>query len=442
MKPNIILVVVDSLRYDHVGPQDGKPSLTPNLDQLATESVVFEQAISQGPSTRVSMSALMSSTYASLYGGQKYLQSNRPVVQAILKAAGYTTAGITSNLYLSKPFGWSRGFDYYDDCRPESVYHRKFWLRGLNQLTKLVGLRLGWPKSLPADLVFENADDFLRKAQAPFFMWIHLMDVHWPYTIQKFSWDREWRRKREADKALRPRLVASPPQISPDEHETLVAEYREAVSYTDEQIGAYMRKLKKDGLLANSWLVIIADHGEEFLEHGQYFHHPTLHEELVHVPLIIRPPDTSAIKRGYRYAGQIRSIDLVPTFLDIAQVPTSDDSQFSGASLLPILNGETPDEDRPALIESPENQTLALRCDGWKYIWYVESDRRLLFNLNEDPEEHQDLSTADSSRAKTMHQQLEEHLRMTREVGENGYEEPPQVDPEVLERLRDLGYVE
>lgn len=107
------------------------------------------------------------------------------------------------------------------------------------------------------------------------------------------------------------------------------------------------------------------------------------------------------------------------------------------------MSGETPNEDRPAVIESPENQTLALRCDGWKYIWYVETDRRLLFNLNEDPGEHRDLFASDSSQAKAMHEQLEEHLRMIREGTQdvNGDDEP-EIDPEILERLQALGYIE
>jgi arylsulfatase A-like enzyme len=442
MQPNIILIVVDSLRFDHVGPQNGSSSLTPNLDALSAEAIVFEQAISQGPSTRVAMSALMSSTYASLYGGQKRLPPNRPVIQAMLKNVGYTTAGITSNLYLSQPFGWNRGFDYYDDCRPENVYHRKIWLRGFNQVAKLIGMPLGWPRSLPVELVFENASRFLQDAQQPFFLWIHLMDVHWPYTIQRFSWNAEWRRKREADRTLRPRLVSRPPQISQEEHKTLLAEYREAVQYTDKHIGSYAQKLKKDGLLKDSWLVIIADHGEEFLEHGQYFHHPTLHEELVHVPLIIRPPDNSSVKRGYRYASQVRSIDLVPTFLDIAQASPLPDAQLFGESLLPILRGES-NEDRPALIESPENQTLALRYDGWKYIWHIKTDQRLLFNLAEDPGEQNNLSAANPSGASAMHEQLEKHLQMVREANQStdGYEEP-EIDQEIIERLKDLGYVE
>jgi arylsulfatase A-like enzyme len=210
-KPNIILVVMDSLRYDHVGTNRGSYTLTPFLDSLKEKAITFTEAIAQGPSTRVSMTALMSSTYSSMYGGSFRLSKTRPLIHEMLKEAGYTTAGVTANLYLSTDFGWERGFDFFDDCRPEGVYQKKYLWRVANQVGKRVGYPLIWPKSLSAEFVFEAAKRFLKGAESPFFLWVHLMDTHWPYAIQKFSWSEEWKRQRQSDEKLRPRLVSDPP---------------------------------------------------------------------------------------------------------------------------------------------------------------------------------------------------------------------------------------
>lgn len=444
MKPNIFLIVVDSLRYDHVGSQDGKPSLTPNLDSLSQRAIVFDQAISQGPSTRVSMSSMMSSTYASLYGGQLKLAPNRPVIQDMLKHGGYQSAGITSNLYLSRSFGWSRDFDFYDDCRPEATYHRKFFMRALNQVTKRFGFPLSWPKSLPAKYVFENANNILKSIREPFFMWIHLMDVHWPYSIQDFSWSRKRVTKRKEENELRPRLVSIPPEITPEEHDQLYTEYREAIQYTDDQIGTFLHHLDINGILDSSWIFITADHGEEFKEHGQYFHHPTLFDELIHVPLIVMPPEGNNITGNWNYSGQVRLIDLPPTFSDIAQINGSTASSVSGESLLPIIKKESINEHRSAIVESPGNLTLAYRNKDWKLIWNTKSDDLLLFNLSKDPGEFDNLFTQEEVIGSELHGYLKKHISMIEEERKSSDESEADfdLDPLMIEQLKDLGYLE
>ena len=444
MRPNIFLIVSDSLRYDHVGPQPGKPSLTPNLDRLANEGVVFSQVIAQGPSTRVSMSAMLSSTYASLHGGEQELSPSRPVVQQILKDSGYTTAGITSNLYLSQAFGWQRGFDVYDDCRPEAVYQRRIWLRLINQVTKRLGWPLIWPRALPAELVFENAQRALTGLNSPFFMWVHLMDTHWPYWIQKFSWNPKIRQQRQKDLKIRPRLVADRPQLSQDEIQELVEQYRESVRYTDQHIGAFVERLKAQGLRKNSWIFITADHGEEFLEHGRLFHHPTPYEELIHVPLIVLPPEELSRPFKKHCAEQVRLIDLVPTFIELAQAAPGPETRLFGESLLPFIWGETRPEPRPAITESPHNQFLSIRSGCWKYILDVNADKGMLFNLEQDPGEKVDLAAQEASIAENFYRVLQEHLEMVRKSKSNGHEEESslELEPELLERLRGLGYVE
>jgi arylsulfatase A-like enzyme len=441
-RPNIILIVIDSLRYDHVGAQGGQPSLTPNLDRIAEEGLIFEQAISQGPSTRVSMSALMSSTYASMYGGQLLLSENRPVVQELLREAGYQTSAITANLYLSRQFGWSRGFDYYDDCRPAQVYRRKLWLRAANQVIRRVGFPLLWPRSLPASLVFENAEIFLNQATSPFFMWVHLMDTHWPYSIQDFSWDPQRIQKRQVEMKLQPRLITNPPQISRDEHEQLIADYQHAASYADEQVGKFLNLLEYKGILKNSWVFITADHGEEFNEHGHYFHQVSLSDELVHVPLIIKPPQGFPVPTG-QVKFQVRLIDLVPTFLNIAQA-SQPDGLLHGESLLSLISGDAGGKDHPAVIESPGNQLLAYRVDSWKLIWNTDTGEVHLFDLAADPDECLNRAGDEPARVKMMLAILTAHIDRVKISNATAVsrQQDLELDPELVEQLRNLGYID
>lgn len=445
MKPNIILVVIDCLRWDHVGPRAGKPSLTPNIDRLADQGLIFEQAIAQGPSTPVAMSALMSSTYASLYGGSRRLSPTRPVIQQMLKQAGYTTLAVSANVNLSRFFGWERGFDRFDDCLPETVYKKRLGMRLANQVTKRMGLPLVWPRALPAQTVFAEAQAFLNTAHSPFFMWVHLMDTHWPYTIQKFSWDAGWRRQRQIDENIRPRMISDPPRLTPQEAQELYTQYCSAIQHTDQQLGTFIEKLSNQGKLKNTWLILTADHGEEFFEHGRFFHHPTPYEILAHVPLIIIPPENDRLPAARRITDQVRSIDLVPTFLDLAGI-TPFPVEITGESLLPALI-ETQNFaflPRPAITESPHNRVLALRQDGWVFIWDIEKQQEMLFNARQDPEEKQNLAAELPQKASEMKSYLNDHLKMVRrtEQPSSGGDAEEQMNQDLTQRLRDLGYVE
>jgi arylsulfatase A-like enzyme len=378
-----------------------------------------------------------------MYGGENGLADSRPVIQQMLKEAGYTTAAVSANPHLSGPFGWSRGFDYFDECRPEEVYRKKLAIRITNQFAKLIRIPLGWPESLPANLVFENSRAFLRNPDQPFFLWIHLMDVHWPYTIQKFTWNPEWVNKRREDRQFKTRFRANPPKLNREEHEKIFKEYRQAVSFTDDQIGRFFHFLEQADLLEGTWVVISADHGEEFLDHGLYFHHPALFDELIHVPLIISPPKGLDFRVKQRYEKQVRMIDLVPTFLDIAQ-SSHPNLLLQGESLLPLINGKEEEADRPAIIEGPGNQVLAYRYEGWKLIWNTQTDEVSLFDLMTDPGECLNRATYEPDRVENMLPILKDHFEKVNasrhEV--NVVQQNLELDPALLEQLRNLGYVE
>jgi len=440
MQPNIILLVIDSLRFDHVGFGNHAPSLTPVLDRIAEQGYSFTQAITQGPYTRAAMSSLMSSTYASMYGGEKRLSLDRPVIQEMLRPAGYSTLGVSTNLYLSTPFGWSRGFDYFNDCRPEDVYRKNYKLRVMSKMYKRFGRTIGWPKSMSAEYAFGSAVNHLGRTQPPFFMWIHLMDAHWPYSHQRFSWDEDWLGNQAYDQKILHRLLSDEPEFSSEEFEEIYSGYKTAVRYVDGQLEDFIGRLQRLCLLDNTWLFITADHGEEFFEHGRFLHTGIPYDNLIRVPLIIRPADNHELSKNKIFNNQVGLMDLVPTFLDLAGSGVPHNVNLYGTSLLPFFEGRPESVTREIITESPSRSMYAVRKDGWKLIWDIDNDIQMLFNLVDDPDEQDNLINVHFPIADNLKTILDKHWKNT--APSSAEQEEGAIDQMLIDRLRELGYVE
>jgi arylsulfatase A-like enzyme len=438
MQPNIIWIVIDSLRYDYVGLNDGKNPLTPNIDRFARQAIVFDQAISQGPSTPPSVKSFMSSTYPNEYDGPtSRMTPLRPYLPAFLNQNSYATAGITSNEYLSSSRGWNRDFQFYDDCNLDNVYKQSTLFRGVNQVAKRLGHPLGWPAKLGDGVIFQKADTWIDENKRPFFLWLQIMDVHWPYRIQKFSLNPAWQFENQNDqKNITPRLTSETPNFTPEEHKSLLRQYQDAVRRVDSLLGDYLESLFKQGRFEDTVIIITADHGEEFGEHGHYFHSSNLFDILVHVPLIVYLP--RALKPANRvYSSQVRLIDIFPTLIDLSNGSMPD--HVRGKSLLPILRGED-EADRPAVIESFSRIDFALRWKGWKYMLNKETGQEKLYRYLDDPGENRMVLDEYPGTAQEMRSYIDNHVQNLRIFENTNQVEVPD-SPEMLARLRDLGYV-
>ena len=437
---SLVLITVDCLRADHVGFLGYQGCTTPFLDSLATQSWVFQNAIVAGAPTYYSFPTILASRYPLALGRDVVgLAPGEPTLSSTLKKSGYATAGFSAaNPYLSRHFGYEQGFDTFRDfldlapppaagARDARPKLRSRMNETLAKFCKLVGAarvyddlyfeylqRVAAPRAQsldsvrpypPADVVVDQARAWLAAhARSRFFLWLHLMDPHWPYYPQKKSLNlmgmdhiTPFRMRYLNAYWNRGNLGVSRFGRYRD---GIVNLYDACVRWVDAQVERLVGVLRQFGVWDQCVLAFTADHGEEFLEHGGHFHAPSkLTEELVHVPLLLRIPGAQA-----RTATSLFSlIHLAPTVLESLGIAAP--AGFQGRSCYAqVACGE--EWDLPAIIECvagctnpfpPQNRMgsrlLAVREREYKLVLDFKSRGEWLFNLATDPREQAPLAS-------------------------------------------------
>ena len=361
-KPNVILITVDVLRADHLGFMGYEKDVSPVIDNLAKESVVFSEAFSVGPNTPHSFPAILTSTHPFDYQGVKRIERPRKLISEVLKEDGFVTAAFHSNPYLSDFFGYNRGWDFFEHfSKPvgsalfpsrNRITRLKTFLTALSKkiFTKITTAffpqlffrmmywkyRLKVSKEefeIPAEDINRTIKDFVSaQKENPFFIWVHYMDVHSPYfpngkyekgKVLNYSefisaWIAgylEFSKSRIFKKFITPYLKQA------------IDFYDKGISYLDKELGNLFVFLKKEGIYQNTIICLTADHGEEFLEHGAGFHKAKLYNELLHIPLLIKIPD-----KGHQLIEEkVSLISLAPTLCQLVEAESP--SSFKGKSL-------------------------------------------------------------------------------------------------------------
>ncbi|MDX2169345.1 MAG: sulfatase [Deltaproteobacteria bacterium] len=398
-KPNIVLIVVDTLRSDAA---QWAEELNGGFKILHRDGVNFERAFSQASWTRPSIATILTSEYPSVHRTEHkmdILPNSADTIAEVLKAQGYWTAAFTTNINVAPIFNFQQGFDEFHYLEPS------FYFGATDSATKLAiykGLRAAREKMSDkiyvanfyqdAETVDEHVEAFLRsKPPEPFFLFVHYMDPHDPYFEHPYNG----------------RGVArvSTPDPPADQAEPLHKLYLDGVRYHDKYLGDLLQRLQDDGLYDNTVIALTADHGEEFHEHGGWWHGTSLYEEQLHVPLIIKRPKESA--PGTTRTDLVRSLDIAPTLVAAAGIPAP--ARFQGIDLF------TGTVDEPLLAEEDleGNRLTSLRDDDWKVITANPDNPRglpptALFNLADDPGERTNLAASDTGRAAEMLAQLEQ----------------------------------
>ena len=449
-----LLLTIDAWRASHASfMPDAVGEHTPNLASLAADGTVFSQTVSHGPATPYAFPAVFTSTLPLDCGGYERLSEERTLVSEPLASAGWRCTGVHANPWLGAKYGYGRGYDDYRDVGefglPGLERGRQFLLshfsldspvyRGVQYLYRYLQRPLRMVTGDAAEI--DVAREALAEARGDAFVWTHLLEPHAPYTPPK--------RHREAvgvpeTKTSPAQLVTraqhSPESFSEREREVIRGLYAASVRHADEKVGKLLEAVDDDTLV-----VVTADHGEALFEHGQVGHEPCLYDELLHVPLLVRPPGgTDAGSVTEVVETQARHIDIAPTILDYAGVESPE--SYRGRSLRPAVEGESV-TDVIALSEVASSATEPGRLDADELQVSARTPTRKLiyadgevrgFDLEADPEEVNPLAETDGESWAALRAALDERLAEI-EVGDTGELER---DEDVQERLRNLGYID
>ena len=446
---NLLFLTIDALRADHLSLYGYDRPTSPNIDAFAAEALVFDRCVSQGNSTELSMGSLFTSLYPSMHSVKRYghiasaLPDEIETLTEHLRDAGLYTVGLMNNPFIKREWSLTQGFARLRE------FHVGFeGLLPVSYLTKIGALRaferIPQTKSSPRAVVM--VDEAIRQlrdlADQPFYLHVHFMDVHHPYipptsyqemftspgavrTEAVEFWRRGWRLFNE--------IPANPDAIGQAEVRRIIDLYDGCIRYVDEQIARLLAELDALGLSDRTLVILTADHGDEFLEHGDIFHKsPFLYDELTHVPLIVRHPQ---YQEGRRIPEIVRHIDLMPTLLKIFDLPPSPAAQ--GRSLVPLLSGAGPW--LPVAAYSESYEFMAVRTLLHKLM----IDRRAAgktycYDLYEDPGERTNIHGR-AAACDSLEIELGKFLRMISvpPTGRPGRE----LDEHTREQLRSLGYM-
>lgn len=430
-RPNIVLILVDTLRRDHVGAYGYTRATTPTIDTLAG-NVMFADAYSNSNWTKPSVASLLTGLYVSQHGVTHVLTSlegQPPMTQKLpdevttlaeaLKAKGYATVAVVDNVHISAKLGFSQGFDVWDE------------------------------NNHAATVVTNDVLYRLEQVKGPFFLYVHYFDAHAPYnstrlfdsrarvqpdrmSTEEVSKDQRWSTYTYGvDRGL--------VGLSPIERERLVELYDGNVRSVDTGIARIIETLRNKRFFANSWIIVTADHGENFYENRRLTHpHDCFANPQVRVPLVMKMPDALAVK-DRTIADQVELVDIAPTILSYvgATVPAG----MVGLDLLPAIIDRQPLAARAVPAESESGKMLLAEGDKYVVVPTKAGDFRFVYDERRDPLEEHNLSGSDPQLVAKLKSQYDELADAARRKQTVKAASGVALSKEEVERMRALGYI-
>ena len=412
-KPNVLLITLDTTRPDRLGCYGHAPARTPAIDELAREGTRFERAISTAGLTPMSHASILSGLDNPRHGLRVFhskeaghrLRESVHTLPELLAPRGYRTAAFTSAYPVSEAYNLQQGFQTFDSGVDTSALDLSGQQRHETQWADVRGTSTQRRGDATTDAALAWLDQNLTGD--PFCMWVHYFDAH-DFSIVP---PKEWSAARG---------VVYPDASELDRRDQL--QWRERLydpelSFIDEQIARILTRLERAGALENTVVVITADHGQglsDGLRNHRWMKHRLLYDWCVRVPLIVRGPGVAA---GV-VPTQVRTIDIVPTLLELLDVPAKD--ELDGRSLVPLFRGERETEPRLAYSDalnlydthSPRAAALppgqydnlyALQDGRWKLVWHErEPAQSELYDLAADPQELDNLYSPDHPEARRL----------------------------------------
>jgi choline-sulfatase len=396
MKPiNIVLITLDTVRADHLHCYGDAKIKTPNIDALASSGVLFEKAVAQAPLTLPSHASMFTGTNPNVHHvrdtGGFVLQPSSVTMATILSKHGWNTAAFVGAIVFKRAFGFNQGFSVYDDRMPGGGGGEGM----MRNAGVTVDHAVAWLNSRPA------------QSSQPFFAWLHFYDAHQPYVPPPAEFLRQY------------------PGDS----------YDAEIAYMDQQLGRFVAAVKKKSPAQNTLFIVLSDHGESLGDHGEFQHGVFLYDSTVRIAWVMAGP---GIPAGVRVSQQARTIDLLPTVLDLLGGHAS--AAVQGSSLVPAFTG------KPVATEYSYEETMYPKfIMNWASLrgihtadWmYVRAPKPELYDLKTDPAELHNVIEAHPKE----YRELDQQLKLL--IGNNGTENvvSQQMDEQTMAKLRSLGYL-
>jgi len=389
---NIVLITLDSVRADHCSFMGYHRKTTPNIDKLADRGIVFKNAIAPAPRTVPSMPQIFTGKLMKFKGviGSKsedvgwrkdtiyHLRQNRTIPE-ILSGEGYSTGAFCCNPYTSRYFGFDKGFDYFQDFFFSKKSHQKIFERMIkgsklfSYIRNVQNLFLKREAFKTWESYYNEIIEWIGKAKKPFFLWVFLLDTHLPWIVPRRF--RKWSNFIDMYysgwkifKLMKKQNVNIPEKV----RKKLIDAYDSSIYYAD----AFIGRLQKDLSDYDPVFVIHSDHGEEFGERGSYGHYyPHLHEENIHVPLIVGNVD------------EREEIEKPVSLLNLSKIILN---VVNNSFLVDSFLNETDWIISKDFYYKRRREVIALRIKDWKFIT-GQKDTDELYNLGQDPTEQENL---------------------------------------------------
>lgn len=453
--PRVILLSIDTLRADALGVYSSDARETPHLDALAADSVVFDNAFSSSSWTYPALSSMMTGLSPWTHLTIKISKSLSKEVETLaesLSNAGYFAQAIGSNPLLIPVLNLNQGFadyDFYPRSRPFGTFPTRifnFLFKGYFRVDanteELATIAINW--------IDENARN-------NFFLWLHFFDPHGPYEPPEefypegipenfdFTGEGLGRSLVRTQAHWSPSVLEDANYEPSSKKDWIRALYLAEVRYVDDNVGRLVETLKDRGLYEDTLIIVTSDHGEEFWDHGLWGHGHTLYNETIRVPLLIKMPGSAVKGRRDEY---VTTQSIAATICELLRIDSPVD-QYEAGSLAELLKDK-----RDAYDEKPifsmgllygKNQESVI-VDGNKYSRTADRAERWLFDLKADPPEKISLVTREPELSDSLDQLLNYQVRQARArrralgLDEGGPD--IEMDPQTLEKLRELGYIQ
>ncbi len=420
--PNILFIVVDTLRSDHTSIEDPELGTTGYLkDTLLPDSVYFRKGYSNSPWTLPSISSMITSRYPSQLGIRNLISKIDEedfTITELMREEGYRTGAVISHILLKESYGISQGFDYFND--------------------RNISGEFGNHIAISSPGVTKDAINFIQaKKGEKFFLFLHYFDPHYIYLDHENETGYKGKFRSKDISYLREQIRKD--EYSERDTEYLKHCYNTEIRFTDFYIGKVINELKRSGIYENTIIIFTSDHGEEFVERGWLGHSTTLYREQTGVPIIIKPVDKAHLSLRSFENIPVSNIDLVPTLISMA-----------GLKRMPGLSG------KDLFSSDPGNHTffsevsqkefgsdielISVIWQNWKMIKDLKSNRFELYNINEDIYEKENIIGSVPNISSKLKLKIQKWLKNRRKAGVKGKKRRSLSDSE-REKLRTLGYI-